>query len=143
MLEGIDPLLTGELLWRLDAMGHADSLAVVDAHFPQPADGLPLLVYPGVTATALARAIRTVLPLDPEVPPAMMQAPGGPLPVQRELADAVGADPASVAYLERAAFYARAGAARLVIRTGETRPFGNLLIAKGLVTDAGAVASQG
>jgi L-fucose mutarotase len=133
VLEGIDPLLTGELLWRLDAMGHADGIALVDAHFPQPASGQPVLVFPGVDVPSLARAIRTVLPLDPELAPAMMAAPDGPLELQREMADAVGVALADVAFLDRAAFYARAGAAVAVIRTGERRPFGNLMLHKGLV----------
>ena len=34
MLKGIDPLLTADLLWVLDAMGHGDDLAVVDANHP-------------------------------------------------------------------------------------------------------------
>ena len=133
MLDGIDPLLTGELLWRLDAMGHADGIALVDAHFPQPRDGQPLLVFAGVDVPALARAIRSVLPLDPEAPPAMMEAPDGPLEVQVELADAVGVSVDEVAFLERGAFYDRARAAVAVIRTGERRPFGNLILHKGLV----------
>ena len=132
MLEGIDPLLTGELLWRLDAMGHADDIALVDAHFPQPRSGQPLLVFPGVSVVDLARAIRTVLPLDPEVRPAVMTAPGGPLTVQLELAHAVGVSEHDLDYLARETFYERARAALVVIRTGERRPFGNIVLAKGL-----------
>ena len=34
MLQGINPLLTGELLKRLGEMGHSEAVVVVDAHFP-------------------------------------------------------------------------------------------------------------
>ena len=34
MLTGIHPLLTGELLAHLDAMGHSDAVVLADAHFP-------------------------------------------------------------------------------------------------------------
>ena len=37
MLTGINPLLTGELLWHLDAMGHSDAVVIADAHFPAAA----------------------------------------------------------------------------------------------------------
>lgn len=133
MLDGIDPLLTGELLWRLDGMGHGDGIALVDAHFPQPRDGQPLLVFPGVDGPALARAIGSVLPLDPETPPAIMAAPDGPREVHLELADAAGVSVDEVAFVERHAFYDRARAAIAVIRTGERRPYGNLILYKGLV----------
>ena len=33
MLDGIHPLLSGELLMHLDAMGHSDSVVIADAHF--------------------------------------------------------------------------------------------------------------
>ena len=34
MLTGIDPVLSGELLLHLDAMGHSDTVVIADAHFP-------------------------------------------------------------------------------------------------------------
>ena len=65
-----------------------------------------------------------------------MAADGGErLPVQHELVDAASAPADRVAELERFAFYERAGAARLVVRTGELRPYGNLIIRKGVVND--------
>ena len=34
MLRSIYPLLNGELLAHLDAVGHADAVVLADAHFP-------------------------------------------------------------------------------------------------------------
>ncbi len=57
--------------------------------------------------------------------------------MQHELVAAAAAPDERVAELERFAFYERARAARLVVRTGEPRPYGNLILRKGVVRDAG------
>ena len=91
MLSGIDPLLTGDLLAALDAMGHGDAVVLADAHFPAARVARRLLVAPAVGTPDLLRAVRTVLPLDDD--PAvdlMTSADGVPLAVQRELAAAAG-----------------------------------------------------
>jgi L-fucose mutarotase len=137
MLQGIDPLLTGELLARLDAMGHSDGVCLADAHFPADRIADRLLVLPGVGTPDLLRAIRTVLPLDD--PPAvdlMASADGARLPVQDALLAAAGVPDDQARFLDRHAFYDAAGSAYLVVRTGETRTYGNVLVRKGLVTSA-------
>lgn len=55
MLNGIDPLLTGELLAALDAMGHGDCVVLADAHFPAARLATRALVYP-VVRTQIGRA---------------------------------------------------------------------------------------
>lgn len=135
MLQGIDPLLTGELLARLDAMGHSDGVCLADAHFPADRIADRLLVLPGIGTPELLRAIRTVLPLDD--PPAvdlMASADGARLPVHDALLAAAGVSDDQARFLDRHAFYDAAGSAYLVVRTGETRTYGNVLVRKGLVT---------
>lgn len=134
MLMGIHPLLTGELLAHLDAMGHSDAVVLADAHFPAARLATRLLVFPGTGTPQLVAAIRTVLPLDD--PPALdvMATPdGAPPPVQQELITAAGVDRAAVRFLDRHAFYAAAAGAFLVVRTGETRVYGNATLRKGVV----------
>ena len=58
MLEGINPLLTGELLLHLDRMGHSDSVVVADAHFPAWALGERVIDLPGTTTPEVVAAIR-------------------------------------------------------------------------------------
>lgn len=135
MLHGIHPLLTGELLRHLDEMGHSDGVVVADAHFPATAIGARVLTLPGVSAPDLLAAIRTVIPPDDE--PAvdlMASADGAVLPVQHELLHAAGTDAASSRFLDRVAFYDAAREAFVVVRTGETRAYGNAILRKGLVT---------
>ncbi len=138
MLTGIHPLLTGELLAHLDAMGHSDALVIADAHFPAERLATRLLTDPGLTTPDLLAAVRTVVPLD-DAPALdlMATADGAELPVQRELAVAAGAAGDWVRYLDRHAFYDAAAAAYLIVRTGETRLYGNAILRKGVVTEPG------
>ena len=136
MLSGIHPLLTGDLLAALDAMGHGDAVVLADAHFPAARVARRLLVAPAVGTPDLLRAVRTVLPLDDD--PAvdlMTSADGVPLTVQRELAAAAGTGLDEVRFLDRFEFYREAEQAFVVVRTGETRTYANALVRKGVVTE--------
>jgi L-fuconolactonase len=46
MLTGISPILTGELLAFLDAMGHSDAVVIADAHFPAERIASRLVLLP-------------------------------------------------------------------------------------------------
>jgi L-fucose mutarotase len=135
MLQGIDPILTGELLAHLDAMGHADGVVVSDAHFPAQRMARRLVTLPTIGATEVIRALRTVLPLDTAPAFDVMESEDGSADaVHADLCAAAGVTLGHARTLARAAFYAEAERAYLVIRTGETRPFGNAIMRKGLVT---------
>lgn len=136
MLTGIDPILTGELLRHLDAMGHSDSIVVADAHFPAERLAERLMVLPGLGTPRTLRAIRTVLPLDDApVLDLMSSADGARLQVQDELIEAAGAGE-GIRFLSRQEFHNTAATAFLVVRTGETRTYGNALLRKGVVTSS-------
>ena len=132
MLSGIHPLLTGPLLAHLDAMGHSDAVVLADAHFPAHRLGARVLDLPGVATPDLMAAIRTVVPLDDAPAVDLMATPdGGELPVQKELIAAAGTR--DVRFLDRFAFYDAATPAYLIVRTGETRVYGNAILRKGVV----------
>ncbi len=134
MLQGIHPLLTGELLWHLDAMGHSDAVVVADAHFPAGAVATRLITLPGTTTPEVLAAIRTVIPLD-DAPSLdlMASADGTVLDVQGELMAAAGVDRATTRFVDRFEYYDLARTAFVVVRTGETRKYGNALLRKGVV----------
>jgi L-fucose mutarotase len=134
MLTGVHQLLTGELLWRLDQMGHSDAVVISDAHFPARRNGQHSLTLPSVSAPDLIAAIVTVLPLDSGIAVDLMRTPDGLSTLQEQMLAAAGVGVDDASQLERAEFYARADGAFLAVRTGETRPFGNLILRKGLVT---------
>ena len=135
MLNAIHPILTGELLAHLDAMGHSDAVVLADAHFPAARLAERLLTFPGLSTPDVLAAVRTVIPLDD--PPAldlMSSADGTRLPVQEQLIAAAGATEQDVRFLDRHAFYDVAVEAYLIVRTGERRTYGNVILRKGVVT---------
>lgn len=139
MLEGIHPLLTGAMLLRLDEMGHSDAVVVADAHFPAAALGRHVIDLPGTSTPDVLAAIRTVVPLD-DAPALdlMASADGAVLDVQREIIAAAGATEESTRFVDRFAYYDAAREASLIVRTGETRKYGNALLRKGVVGHASA-----
>ncbi|PWU47705.1 transport protein RbsD/FucU [Micromonospora globispora] len=134
-LSGISPILTGELLAHLDAMGHSDAVVLADAHFPAARLARRLLVLPGLGTPEVLRAVRTVTPLDDAPALDLMAAADGVRqPVQDELIDAAGAGQRDVRFVGRHDFYDVAAGAYLIVRTGETRTYGNAILRKGIVT---------
>jgi L-fucose mutarotase len=122
-------------------MGHGDELVVADANFPAASLARRLVRLDGVDAPRALRAILSVLPLDTFTPaPAAVMAVVGqpeavPPPVRefRALLAAAAGRPLEVPALERFAFYERARGAFAVVATGEPRPYGNVLLVKGVV----------
>jgi L-fucose mutarotase len=141
MLKGVHPLLAPDLLQALAAMGHGDEIAIVDANFPAATLGRRLVELRGVGAAQALAAVLTVFPVDTRaLPPALtMQVADDPAAVPAPVAEFAatmsehGLGDCEIGQLERHAFYARARDAFVVVRTGELRPYGNLLLVKGVV----------
>jgi len=139
MLKTISPLLSPDLLHALAAMGHGDEVAIVDANFPATTLAQRLVIAPGVSTPAMMAAILSLLPVDDFVPEPgwTMEIVGdatASLPVIDEMrATLAQQDPRPMAALERHAFYERARAAFLIVQTGETRKYGNVLLKKGVI----------
>ena len=141
MLKGIHPLLTPDLLHALAAMGHGDTIAIVDANFPAASVGRPVIRASGAGAPELLDAVLTVLPVDGyATPPAYtMEVIDEPEAVPEPVADfaLVFTDHAlgdcEIGRLDRQAFYDAARQAFAVVQTGEIRPYGNILLVKGVV----------
>jgi L-fucose mutarotase len=144
LLKNIPPLLTPDALHALASMGHGDDVAIVDANFPAAhvaqLGGARLVQLAGATAPEVFRAVLQVLPLDNFVPDAAwtMQVVGDvnavPEPVAEFAAALAQAGERPAAALERFAFYAQAQAAFLILRTGEQRKYGNILLRKGVIS---------
>jgi len=132
MLVGIDALLSGALLCALDEMGHGDALVIADANFPaRRLAKAPIIQLVGVDAPTATRSILTVFPVDTSERIEIMRSPLGTQPVQEELlSEFPGEATSEVALVERHDFYALAETAALIIQTGDTRPYANLLIRK-------------
>ena len=140
MLKNIPSLITPDLLHALAAMGHGDEIALVDANFPAAALAARLVRIPGASTPAVLGAVLALLPIDDFVPePAWtMEVVGDPhasVPAIDEIRQVLRAhDARPAATLERAAFYARAGAAFVVVQSGESRKYGNVIVKKGVIS---------
>ena len=147
MLKHIPALLTPDALHALSSMGHGDTLAIVDAHFPAARiaarSGARLVQVPGADAPSLLRAVLALLPLDDATPEAAwtMQVIGDtaalPPAVAALRATLAQAGEREAASLERHAFYEAAAQAFAIFQCGETRTYGNVLLAKGVVREVG------
>ncbi|WP_291753769.1 RbsD/FucU domain-containing protein [Cellulomonas sp. 73-92] len=133
VLAGIHPLLTGTLLHHLDAMGHGDCVLVSDAHFPAERLAQVVVDMPGVDADVIAGAICTVLPLDTLTAAVLMDPEGAEAPAVAALRRACPAPTDAIGMLPRQAFYDTARRARVAVRSGDRRTFGNVLLFKGVV----------
>lgn len=139
MLLNMDPVLTGRVLLALDEMGHGDAVVIADAHFTASALAKKHLIdLPLVSSPRVLRAIRTVFVPDTFGPTLdLMEAPDGLLPVQEELIAAADLGDEPYRMVERFAFYDLAKQAELIIRTGETRVYGNAIFRKGVTPVTG------
>lgn len=124
-------------------MGHSDSVVIADAHFPAHRLGSRVIDLPTLSTPAVLAAIRTVIPLD-DAPglDLMTSADGEVLDVQHELIAAADATAADVRFVDRFSYYDVAASAYLIVRTGETRKYGNALLRKGVVGHESARATE-
>ena len=141
MLRNIPNILSPDILWTLQAMGHGDTLVIADANFPGESMGQSCHRLDGITATDVLEAVLTLMPLDTFVPDpaqvmAMVEDPDGMPPVVhafQEIVDRVADHPAQIAKVERFQFYDLAREAFAVIQTGEGRLYGNIIVKKGVI----------
>jgi L-fucose mutarotase len=147
MLQGISPLLSPDLLHLLASMGHGDEVVLVDANFPTASTAAgqshPPVTCLGVDTPTMLQAILPLFPLDKAVaePAAVMvqqkgdpRYPAGVPEAAAEICRVIEKHGSACGHIERFAFYERAKAAFGIVRTGELRPFGNVILKKGVVT---------
>lgn len=141
MLQGINPVVSPDLLYILAIMGHGDELVLADAHFPGHSLGERVIRADGIMIADLLRGIVPLFPLDNYVtsPLTMMAAAGsdqldpGVEKDYEEVFRKFGVMPSTgFARIHREGFYDRARNAFAVVMTGELRKYGNLALKKGV-----------
>lgn len=144
MLKGVSPLISPALLKVLCEMGHGDELVIADGNFPCESIGKEAIVIraDGHGVPELLDAILKLIPLDAyvEKPVALMEVvPGDTCPtpeiweVYKQILAKHEADHCDIEMTERFAFYERAKKAYLIVATGETAIYANILLKKGVV----------
>lgn len=140
MLIGISPLLSPELLATLCRMGHGDEIVLADAHFPGESVNDTVVRADGLRIPELLDAILPLFALDAyvESPVFMMDAgPGDMLDPAveasyRAMIDKHWPETPAITRVERFAFYEQARQAFVVVMTGETAKYGNIILKKGV-----------
>lgn len=144
MLKGIPPILSPELLKALCEMGHGDELIIADGNFPSQSIGKNAVVVraDGHGAAEILDAVMQLIPLDAyvEKPVALMEiVPGDTCPTPpiwteyEKILCKHEPEHCAIESMERFAFYERAKNAYLIIATGETAIYANVLLKKGVV----------
>lgn len=146
MLRGISPLLTPDLLAALWRMGHGDTIVLCDAHFPAAtlADRREHRLD-AARMVPLTAAVLELLALDAYGPPPaalMAPEPGDDIDeaFRRQLIETISPwspTGSNIRMPSRQDFYAEAAEAQVVVATGETTTYANVLLRKG-VTPGGA-----
>ena len=144
MLKGIPPIISPELLKALCEMGHGDELVIADGNFPSASVGKNAIVIraDGHGTAELLDAILRLFPLDTYVdaPAALMQVvPGDTEPTPfiwetyKQILQKHEPTNHTMEEVERFAFYERSKKAYLIIASGETAAYANILLKKGVV----------
>lgn len=141
MLRNINPILSPDLLYALRAMGHGDDIALVDANFPAESLGPSCVRADGSDNSVILKAVLEVMPLDTFVsdPALCMQVVDNPQAVPETVKDFqaiindVADAPREIQSIERFAFYERSAKAFVVVQTGESRLYGNIILKKGVI----------
>ena len=143
MLKGIPSIISPELLKILMEMGHGDELVIGDGNFPAASTANRLVRCDGHGVPELLDAILQLFPLDTfvEEPVALMAVVEGhnaPTPVIWDTYKEIISkhDSAEIEFLERFAFYDRAKKAYAIVATGESAIYANIILKKGIITDA-------
>ena len=140
MLKQIPKILSPELVKYLMEMGHGDELVLADANLPAHRIGQRVIRMDGHGVPVALEAILQVFPLDTysSYQAGLMQVvPGDPtVPViwdeyKRLLEESHQG--AAIKEFERFEFYEQAKDAYLVIQTGESALYGNIILKKGVL----------
>lgn len=141
MLRGIPKILPPELVKYMMEMGHSDFLVLADANFPGSAHAKRMIRMDSVNIPELLEAILGLYPLDTFVtdPVKLMRnLPSEPVPeiweTYRSIITARDKDDAfaDFVYLDRLDFYGITENAYLVVQTGDTSRYGNIILQKGV-----------
>ncbi len=141
MLRNIPRILPPELVKCMMEMGHSDMLVIADAGFPGTAHAKRMIRMDGILIPDLLDAVLQLFPLDYFVPNPvrlMKNLPTEPVPeiweTYRELLAKYDQDNAfkEFEFIDRLPFYEEAEKAFVVVQTGDTSRYANIILQKGI-----------
>ena len=141
MLKTLTVLHTPDLLHVLASMGHGDDVALVDCNFPATSVARRLVRLDGADLPAALKACLHLMPLDtfvesPALRMLQVHAPDEVPEVQKECQEIINqaeGRKVELVGIKREEFYEQARKAFAVVYTNEMRPYGCLLLKKGVI----------
>ncbi|MEQ6118852.1 L-fucose mutarotase [Reichenbachiella sp. MALMAid0571] len=141
MLKGIPKIISPDLLYVLACMGHGDEIVLADANFPGESLNGNVIRCEGLEITDLLKAILPLFPLDQSVnTPWFMMKPTDSKNYDDQLESSYHhilkefeSDINQAEKIERFDFYQRASEAFVVVMSGTTKRFGNVILKKGTI----------
>ena len=146
MLKGIPKIISPELLKALCEMGHGDTLCIADGNFPAETMGKNAIVIraDGHGVPELLDAILTLMPLDTyvECPVSLMSlVPNDVGKIETPIWDTYkeiiskhdSRGNKTVEHVERFAFYEKSKDCYVIIATGESAVYANIILQKGVI----------
>ena len=142
MIYGIAPFMPPELVSSLMEMGHGDELVLCDRNFPALQHGLKIIRCDSLSIPVLLDEILRLIPIDyvtdytvttlrkpnpDEVPPIWQE-------YEKILKKRVSPE-ARIVSIERQEFYEQSKKAYVLVQTGETAKFANIIIRKGVFSE--------
>lgn len=144
MLKMIPSIISPQLLKVLMEMGHSDEIVIADGNFPSESMGKDAIVIraDGHGVKEILDAILQLFPLDQYVerPVALMEVIKGDPTVPtiwedyKSILKNHDPDHCQIQMEERFAFYERAQKAYVIVATGETAIYANILLKKGVIS---------
>jgi len=138
MLKGIPVIISPELLKNLAEIGHGDEIVVCDANCPAYKYVKNVLRSDVKSAPELVEAILQLMPLDTyEKPVYMMEKVKGDEEISTdnwsEYYEVIKKHSDEIPiHIERFAFYEKMKNASIAIITADVRPYGNIILKKGV-----------
>ena len=139
MIKGIAPFMPPELVSALMEMGHGDELVLCDRNYPALEHGLKIVRCDALPIPVLLDEILRLIPLDYVTdytiiamnPPNLKDIP----PVWQDyekILKARAPQEAKIVPISKPEFYERSKKAYVLVKTGETARFANIIIKKGV-----------
>ena len=139
MLKGIPKILSPELLKVLCEMGHSDRLVIADGNFPAETCGQRVVRADGHGGREILDAVLSLIPLDTYADENLLlmeTTNGDPTPEiwadYFEIAQKHDKN-MRVGNVERFAFYEKAKDCYVIIATGESAVYANIILQKGVI----------
>lgn len=141
MLRNIPKILPPDLVKYMMEMGHADVMILADANYPGTSHARHIVRMDSVEIPELLEAVLPLFPLDNFIPnpvKLMKNLPTEPVPeiwnTYRSLLEKYDKDDAfkEFDFMDRLPFYAESEKAYVIVQTGDTSRYANIVLQKGV-----------